>query len=180
MILTSTQKIIFNVTVMFLTVLAILLFIILPTAGNIQKTAGETSKLRNYIERQYQQTLNTVLTKQKIEQVKTESSLFSSYLFKSKDILQLIQELETIANNNKINQSIGSSDLDKISVAKKIKFSIIANGNYDNVIKYLHDIESIKYFLNPEQIKITPIYNKENGLPEQIDLNLIISLYVNQ
>lgn len=179
MILNSTQKIIFNVTIMLLVALAILFLVIFPTAKNIQKTAEETSKLRNYLEKQYQQTLNTRLTKQKIEQIKTESSSFSTYLFKPKDTLKLIQTLEAIANKNKMSQSIDSSDLDKISTAKKIKLSITASGNYDNALKYLYDLETMEYFLNPEQIKITPVYNRETGLPQQINLNLTIGLYVN-
>ena len=179
MIITSRKKIIFNVGAMIVSVLVIVCLIIFPTVRNIQKTTEETSKLRAYLEKQYQQSINARLTKQKVDEIKLESSSFSSYLFKAQYTLDFIQTLENMANKNKVSQSINSSDLDKIAPGQNIKLSITASGEYANVLKYLYDLENLPYFLNPDQISIAPAYSRENN-SQQVNLSLILSLYVNK
>jgi len=180
MILNSGHKIIINVAALALLAAAISFLVIIPTVNNIKETAKEIYELRTYLEKKYQDSLKTRLTKKKLEQIKQNSADLPAYLFNAVDTLKLIQILETTAANNKVSQKINYSNLDKIKPQTKIKIDLTISGQYLNILNYVQALESMTYFVNIENIRLTPVYNNSGQATNDASANLTIGIYVNQ
>ncbi len=180
MTLNSKQKMILNICL--LTILAVVIVggIIWPTLLKIQKITDDTYNLRAILEKKYQQSLNAHLTKNKVEQIKEEVSNFPNFLFRAPNTLALIQKLETIAKTNNISQNINSSNLDKITTSNEVTIDLNVTGKYIDVLNYIHDLESIDYFISIEEIRLTPIGDQNKQTNNLANLNLAIKLYVNK
>ena len=172
MALNSGQKIIISVVALSLLAVVIFALVIIPSALSVKKTTNEIYELRAYLEKRYMDSLNSHLTKNKLEKIKQESTDFPLYLFKVSDTLKLIQILETITNNNKVVQKINSSNLDKIKPGEKVIINLTISGGYRDVLNYIQDIENMDYFSNIETLRLTP------ASINNINANLIIRLYV--
>ena len=171
------KKILINVSVFALTAMIIAGGIIWPTVNFINKINRETYNLRLDIEKKYENAHRMHAVLKQINQIKPEAEKFKQYLFKSGDELKLITMLENIATQNKINQKIESSDLDK-KIGQQIHLVIAINGNYQNTLHYLSDLNQLPYFLNVEKLEFSPenVYGKATG---NVNLRLNLSLYVN-
>lgn len=180
MTLNSGHKIIISVAALALLVVVIFFFIIVPAVRNIKETANEIYELRIYLEKKYQDSLKTRLTKKKLEQIKQNSTNLSAYLFNVKDALKLIQTLETTASNNKVGQKINYSNLDKIKPQTKVKIDLTISGQYINVLNYLQAIETMAYFANIESIRLTSDYDNHGQATNNANANLTIGIYVSQ
>lgn len=180
MTLNSGQKIIISVVTLALLTVTILVLIIIPTISNIKETANEIYELRTYLEKKYQDSLKTRLTKKKLEQIKQNSTDLPVHLFNVKDALKLIQILETTANNNKVEQKINYSNLDKIKPQTKVEIDLTISGQYLNILNYIQAIETMTYFANIENIRLTPNYDSRGQTTNNANANLIIGIYVSQ
>lgn len=178
--LNSGHKIFITVGALSLVVLAIVLLVILPTAKNIQKTTQETYNLRAYMEKRYQDSLKSRLTKKKIERIKKDSTNFPNHTFDVKDTLKLIQVLENMAEKDNVKQNINSSNLDAIKPGGKLKFNISANGNYLDILNYVRTIEKQSYFFSIETLRFSPVYDGNGVITKKMNVNLIVGLYVNK
>ncbi|MFH1291677.1 MAG: hypothetical protein ABIH87_00555 [bacterium] len=176
MILNSSHKIFFSVSLLSLLAIVIIGFVIVPAVVNIKQTTNETYKLRVGVEKKYNDSLKSRLTKKKIEDIKQNSIDFSTYLFKSTHGLKLIQLLETMASNNQVNQKINLTTLDNIKAQGQVKINLTISGDFQDILNYIHELEASDYFLNIENIRLTPDQNKSDW----VNLNLNISLYVSE
>jgi len=177
--LNSGHKIIITVSLMSLLALVIIVMVIIPTIRNIQTTAKETYKLRVYMEKKYQASLRSRLTKKKIEEIKKESSDYDSYLFKKENALELIQHLEKMSKQTKVNQKINSTNLDQIIPGSKLQISITVSGKYVDVLEYINVIENVKYFFNIESVRIIP-NNGSSSISTDATAYLTLGLYVSK
>ena len=178
--LTSTNKIIITVFSLSVLVLIILILVILPSAQKIKEITEETYNLRSYMEKKYTESLQSKLTKNKLEEIKTESKDFSKYLFTKNHTLELIQLLENLATKNKITQSMGSTNLDSILPDSNININLNINGEYKNVLKYINDLESLDYFINITTLRLSPGYDKTGQIKNMVSANLNIEIYVSK
>lgn len=180
MILDQTKKIIILVCIFLLLFVGIVLVILVPTLINIKKTSAESYKLRLILEQKYEQSLHSRVTKQRLAEVKETIADFDDFIFRSGDELKLITFLESLANKHNLNQTITSSNLDKLGADRLAQISMNLTGNYDDVLQYITDLESSKYFISIEQMRIKPAFDK-NGNTEPIAiLDLTTKLYVNK
>lgn len=180
MTLNSGHKIIISVAALALLAAAISFLIIVPTVSSIKKTTNEIYKLRTYLEKKYQDSLKTRLTKKKLEQIKQNSTDLPAYLFNVKDTLKLIQILETTANNNGVTQKINYSNLDKIKPQTKIKIDLTISGQYLNILNYIQTLESMTYFINIENIRLASVYDNHGQATNDTNANLTIGIYASQ
>ncbi|MDD4476541.1 MAG: hypothetical protein PHY40_00035 [Patescibacteria group bacterium] len=173
------KKIIIIVAALAVLMAAIIFGVILPTVRNIQLLNKETYEIRTYLEKRSQSVKQVYNSIKQIEKIKNEIQEYEKRIFGVGGELKLITALEQIATKNKINQKIERSNLDE-QKNKQITMSLDIKGTYLNVLNYLADLENLDYFLNVEEIFLTPDYKagaEENF--EQADMRLNIKLYVN-
>ena len=176
----SGHKIMITVSLLSVLALFIVGLIIVPTVRNIKVTSNETYELRVYMEKKYQESLRSRLTKKKIDDIREESINYDSYLFKKTDALKLIQHLETISQQIKVNQKINSTNLDQIQPGGKLQINITVNGSYLDVLEYINVMENTKYFFNIESLRIIPNHDSSESVSSDATAYLILGLYVSK
>ena len=175
-----TKKTIILVGGLSLLAIIIIFGVAVPTLKNIKKTADNSYKLRLLLEQKYQQSLRSHITRKKLEEIKISSANFYPFLFKSSDNLKLITFLETLSAKHNITQTITNSTLDKISNTNVVSISINLRGNYNDIIKYIAEMETSDYFIYINQLQFTPVYTRNDETTSVTNLNMTIELYVNQ
>lgn len=178
--LNFNSKTIVSVCTLLSVVIMIVIFIILPTAHNIQKTTDETYRLRLYMEQRYQESLRSKVTKKKLENMKKNSLDFEKFLFKKDQTLTLIKILETVAVNNQINQKVKENNLDRIAPNKNINLKLEASGKYKDVLKYIYNLETLDYFINITNLRLTSSYDKNGQNNGNALVGLTLEIYVSQ
>ncbi len=162
-------------------ILLIVLGVIIPTARYITRLNNETTDLKDYLERKYENTTHLRSSIKQIEEIKQVVNEYPQYFFKHGDELSLITALENIATKNKVAQKIENSNLDQ-KATDLVRVSLSVNGRYENTLKYLSDLEKLNYFINVEKLQLTSAGLKpgENASSTPTNLYLGFSLYVNQ
>jgi len=174
-----TKREILKILLLVFVLAAILAGMLWPAVINIISTAGDTVDLRGYIEQKYDQSIVSRVTKRKIADINREYPNLSRHLFRKGDELKLITYLESMALVNNLTQTINSSNIDKIA-DNKVLLSLNLTGDYDNILKYLVDLESSDYLLNIEKFQLTPVFNRSGQNMEDANLYLTLGLYVSR
>jgi len=176
----SSIKIIIAVCILSLVVILIVIGVIWPTANNIRKTTEETYQLRAYMEQRYQESLRSKVTKKKLEDIKQETLGFESAIFKKSQTLDLIKMLEVIASDSGVSQRIEETNLDNINTNQNINLKLSANGKYNDIFKYIYNLETLDYFVNITNLRLTPNYDKNGQSNSSLSASLNIEIYVGQ
>ncbi|OGH92230.1 MAG: hypothetical protein A2563_00100 [Candidatus Magasanikbacteria bacterium RIFOXYD1_FULL_40_23] len=154
--------------------------ILTPTLIRIRKTARESLKLRLFLEQKYQESLNSRITRKKLSEIKSAAANFENFIFKSGDELRLITFLESSAAKFSVTPSITSSNLDKISNNRLVTISMNLKGDYNNILKYISELESSNYFIHIKQLHLTPAFTKDGKATLTVNLTITTELYVNE
>ncbi|OGH90238.1 MAG: hypothetical protein A2537_00780 [Candidatus Magasanikbacteria bacterium RIFOXYD2_FULL_36_9] len=175
--LNTEKKTLLSLTVFSTITIAIIFGIILPTFNYIKNLERETSGLRLYLEKKYENTRTIRTSKKKIDEIETIVASYPNYLFYRGDELKLITLLENLANNNKVIQKIDSSNLDKFG--ETVNLSLTINGDYQNILKYLSALEKSNYYLTITNLQLSSAFTPQNNNINATIMNLDILLYVN-
>lgn len=195
----SLSKKISNIVIVFaIFAIAISYFAIIPsilTIGDL-KIAIINEKINT--EKKYQNKKNAIEVENKISQIEPDiTSLDDVFINKNRE-LEFITILENIANKNNINQKINltpptTSTETKTSKTNKNKKSaekteeisipssplnIVASGRFENIINYIQEINSLKYYINISGLdfsKTSEIINDEINLQSKQVITLNIS-----
>ena len=165
--LNNERKTIIILSLFFVIILVVIFAIILPTIQYIKDLNDDTGNLKSYLEKIHDNTHSVRISKAKIEDIKKQTADYDNYLFYHGDELKLINILETIASNNKVIQKIDNSDLGSAG-SNLIHISLTLNGDYQNLLQYILDLEKSNYFIQIEHLQLSPFVN----LQDSSDLNL--------
>ena len=170
----SSGKIILPVCSLIIVVLIIVILIIIPTARNISKTTQDTYQLRSYLEQRYQESIQSRLTKERLDTIKQESTNFDQLLFKKSRTMELIQLLEKLSAKHQLNQIIEGTNLDSITPGENLSIRLTVSGQYKNMLNYIHNLETIQYFVNLTDLRLS-----DNGSGNS-SANFGLEIYVSQ
>lgn len=152
--------------------------LIIPLISETTKLQKDTSALRFYLEKRYQRSKRLRTSTQKINTLKAAAGLYPGHLFHPGEELALITALERVAAKNSVAQTIGNSNLDKIS-NQQIEIHLSVTGRYRAVLNYLADLEALPYFLVIQQLALAPDTSRTAAdRPDQVTLGLNLNLYV--
>lgn len=180
MTIDTTKRIIIRVTIAAALFLLIIFGVLTPTLIGIKKTSEESYKLRLLLEEKYQQSLNSRITKKRLDEIKDAVANFDAFIFKSGDELKLITFLENLSSKHNLVQSINSSNLDKVGNNRIANISLNLKGRYPDALRYIAELESSDYFINIQQLDLTPVFTKEGNASEAVNLNIATEIYVSE
>lgn len=178
MTIDTTKKIIIRVAIFAMLFLAIVLGILTPTLIGIKKTSQESYKLRVLLEEKYQKSLNSRITRKRMSEIKEAVANFDTLIFKSGDELKLITFFETLSSKHNLVQAIHSSNLDTVGNNRTANISLNLRGTYKNALQYIVELESAPYFINIQQLTLTPVFTKEGNASDEVNLNIATEIYV--
>jgi len=174
--LTLEKKIIATALFLLLCIGALVFGLIIPSIRYIVTSDRDTYNLRMYLERRHDQSTRYRTSLQQYEKIKDQTGDLDTYLFQTGNELKLITTLENVAIQHKVTYKILETNLDKPN-NQRITLSLVANGDYTNILEYLAHLESLEFFLNVHQFKLSQSFNTDTRT-QTTALNLDLSLYV--
>ncbi|MBI3290881.1 type 4a pilus biogenesis protein PilO [Candidatus Falkowbacteria bacterium] len=128
-------------------------FIILPTIRDIQSIKKAVYLEREDLERKYLrgQLLNKTI--EDFERIKPEKDKLLSIFITEGEELEFITDLEEIAGRHNIEQNIKlQSNKSRENFYFSLPLEISGTGNFTQILRYLKDIERLKYYFNIKNI----------------------------
>lgn len=142
------------------TILIVVYFVIVPKAKYINNTCNQIVERRKFLEEQYLKLKNIRENKKDIESIENDLNKLDEVFVKHNEDLKFIQTLEEVANKNNVEQAISLEDIDeKLGEYSEIVLEINLKSSFLNIMKYLIDLETLKYYVNIRSLSITSIKN---------------------
>ncbi|MCK4744505.1 hypothetical protein KAS41_00350 [Candidatus Parcubacteria bacterium] len=141
------KKKIFIITVpWFCAIAALSLFLLLPSITDIKNISQEIKDRKQVLLQKQLKGQNIQKNIDELSRVKKAVNTYSVFAPKENE-LEFIENLEMIAKKHYVNQDIKISASDENN-EKKLKIIINSEGKFIDLIRYLHSLETQKYYLN--------------------------------
>jgi len=163
-----------------LAVLIVVCFVILPKGEYIKDTCQQITERRKFLEERYLKLKNIRENKKDIDSIKKDLGKLDEVFVKHSEDLEFIQTLEAVANKNNVEQLIILEDINKEMEGKEyeeIILEINLESSFLNVMKYLIDLETLKYYVNVESLSISSL--KSSSVNSSDNENILASSKVN-
>jgi Tfp pilus assembly protein PilO len=176
----SLEKRIFATLAFFtISILAVIGFIIFPMVSRIREVRSESEETLEKLRASGNGSGNLRETIQKVKEFTTTTEQYPGHIFTAGQELALITALEKNATSNHVTQKIENANFDAIT-NQKASIALTVTGEYANTLAYLKGIEELPYFLNLEEITLSPGESISPNSPvKNTSLHVILSIYVN-
>ena len=141
----------------FITIFILSAFIFLAFAGwfyvfsKINSEKKEIFELRKIILRNDKKNNNEKSLSRLIDGIKKEKNIIDSFFLKEKDLIRLINGLESIGENASVSLKISSVSVEKKAGSKPgLLFSV--KGTFDQLFKYLYFLENLPYLITVDSV----------------------------
>lgn len=161
-------------------------FAIMPQIENIKQTKREIEKQRLNLEERYIQGLKLKELSKNIKKVESEMEKMERIYIEKEETLEFIKTLESIAEKNGVEQKIdlNSAKEDIKEEYQERPLQMALSGEYRNLLSYLADIESMKYWINIKSMDITSGVLRQSRLEDEDNtkkaeqINIKVQAYV--
>ena len=140
-------------------------FIILPTIQDIQKINDALQRERIDLEKKYLrgQLLNKTIDD--FDRVKDKKGLLSTAFIVEGEELAFITQLEQIAEQNQVTQSLKLATEERRQPSNRtysvLPLTIELTAPFTQTVNYLHDVETLPFYVNTESINISSSGNDQ-------------------
>ncbi|MFA7245070.1 MAG: hypothetical protein WC070_02700 [Candidatus Magasanikbacteria bacterium] len=124
--------------------LAITVTIIIPTIKYINEIKIRIDETRQQSTAEYEKVRALKKSLVEISAIKQKMPELEKSFVKKEDSLNLIQELEDLAINKNVTQNL---TLTPQSTANNFIFAFALSGSFENLLQYLHELESREYYI---------------------------------
>lgn len=171
-------KILISILVIAVAIIAVCIFIIAPTVKQVADMSQKIEMQREQLEQQYKAGQLLKKSIADFEQIKPQREKISSIFIREGNELELITQLETIASQNGVIQTIHLDSLNKKKqgIYSSLPIRVSVTGEFSNVMNYLQEFENLEYVYNAGEITITGPSKNTN----EISLSLSGEIYVTQ
>jgi Tfp pilus assembly protein PilO len=130
--------------------LALIYLIIVPTISEIKETKKEVINQKNELEKKLNREKNLVTLNEDLKKIEPEVDSLNQIFIEKNMELEFITTLEGIAGKNNINQTLNLNTDKSIKFGQytKTPIEISVQGKYNNLLDYLKNIETLKYYIN--------------------------------
>jgi Tfp pilus assembly protein PilO len=154
--LKKDTKYFLDLAIISLVLVAILLFVIYPAIRNIIDTNRQINDEKFSLETKLYNQIDIEKAKKQLDDIKGSlSQLDGSFVIEGQE-LDFVSNLESLAASRQTEITIDSDfNYTKGLGIKVVPVQINAKGNYKSLILLLHDIESLPYYYNFNQISLS-------------------------
>ncbi|MFA6171877.1 MAG: type 4a pilus biogenesis protein PilO [Patescibacteria group bacterium] len=161
-----TKKITIISGFLVLVLAAVIVWVDLPAVKNINKMKDEIEFQRLDLEKKYAKSQRIKKMALSLGKIENEVLRLDKVFISEYRELEFITRLEQIAQSDSVIQEI---NLNKSAVMETGGFRAVylfarCQGSYENLVKYLEDIEALDYYINIEDLQITKGENEEFSL----------------
>ncbi|MEA3398743.1 MAG: type 4a pilus biogenesis protein PilO [Patescibacteria group bacterium] len=160
--LNSKNKIILFVALFFVYIFFILYFFVFRSITEIKTTRANILNQKINLEKNIIRDKNMSMLARQLEEITPKIEQIDQIFINSSRELEFITTLEGLANKNKIQQKIilTTKNPEKNILYKKIPLRLSVQGTFVDIMNYLTDIESLKYYLAIKSLMLSG--NKQN------------------
>lgn len=163
-------------------VAAVSYFIIFPQIKNIIKIKNKIEKQRIELAKRYVQGQNLKKLSSDMEMVEDSLEKLEKVYIKQEEALEFITDLENIAEKNNISQKIDLLSLEESRKLHKGYFErqmhIYLNGKYSNLLSYLADMETLRYYINIQNTEVSSqVLRSGSSVNNDININIKTNIY---
>lgn len=153
------NKIIATLTGFALIIFCLIFFIVIPTMQDIKTMGGAIEEQMMDLEKKYIKGNSLRQLTEDLKKIEPKLDLLDQIFINKNRELEFITTLENEANNSHIAQKINLSSPDTAQKQEfqKNSLQLLAQGDFNGLLKYLMDLESLSYYINIKLLEITPI-----------------------
>lgn len=146
-----------------LIIFGLIYFIVVPTIEDIQTMSQKIEEQMVDLEKKYIKGSSLRQLTENLKKIEPKlSSLDQIFINKNRE-LEFITTIENEANNSQVSQKINLSSPKNIEnqELQKNNLQLSTNGNFNNQLKYLINLESLSYYINVKSLELTPAAGNE-------------------
>lgn len=181
--LTLKQRIIGALGFIVAILLIILLFIVYPVAKKINQLQKDINKIEVELEKRYENSQKLQRTVREISQITKETNLLSQIMIKNGEELNLITELEALAEKYHIVQNLNVSIKEiapeerRAGLTKYYLLTFANEGRFSEHVKYLAELEKNSLYLITDNVRWEKAKTNKTG-DQTVLLNFSSIIYV--
>ena len=142
-------------------------FLLSPNLGKIAEVKANLESQRNSLALLEKNGHDIKLVKQNLSLVENYVNKMSNYFIKND--LEFITQIESLANKHHLESKITMGEPVSAGKFNKIVLTMYLQGNYQDQIKFLTELQGIDYYLNIQNVEIVPISDVNNNMTLSID-----------
>ncbi len=151
------RKITFTIVIFLLVNALIVYLIIIPTINDIKQLRVNIITQKTDLEKKIAREKNINILSEKLDKIEPQMKKFEQIFINQNRELEFITTLEGVALSNKVLQKINLN----LNAAKteqtyrKIPLELKIQGNFNNLLQYLTNLENLNYYINITSLEIT-------------------------
>lgn len=143
------QKILIFTGLIFLILVGIIMFVIIPSLRYIYSIKNTIELTEARMEEQYQRIRLLKKSINELSLIKTQTTEFDHVRVKTGDELSVVRNLERLAEEKKVSQQFKLSTSEN---GKNLVFNFNVNGTFKNLIPYIRSLETFEYYMAIEKM----------------------------
>ncbi len=184
------NKILINIALFFAFTLFVVYFLLLPATNKIKKLRVDIANAKIEINNAIEKEKNINNQTDKLKTIESQIEKLDKIFISRNRELEFITTLEGVASKNNIEQTFDLKAIPDFNDDDFINIPIIikAKGEFNNVMNYLKDLETLAYYINISNLEITKntsggqaVFSKNNYSNEQsnsiITMNITANTY---
>ncbi len=156
-----------GITLCIVTVMAYL--IIIPSINEIKNARKDIINQKNELEKKLNREKNLASLNENLKKIEPDVIFLNQIFIEKNKELEFITTLEGLAGKNNIEQTLylNTDKSIKSNLYTKTPIDISAQGNYNDIIEYLKNLETLKYYLNIAGLSISFEGNQDSSAPHK-------------
>jgi Tfp pilus assembly protein PilO len=145
----------YGISVSALLILIIILaYIVFPSVKHIDQLSDQIFKERTKLEELYLKGQSLKRSTEEYRKIKNEISELENIFITQEQELNLITQLETLANETNVEQELNIKETKEIN-EEKMFIALNIRGEYANIINYLEQVEALDIYVNFDKVKFS-------------------------
>ena len=146
----GSKKIYVNLAIYGLIVVLAIYFLLLPTIADILSLREQIIDQKITLERNLNRERDIIKLVNKMNRIKPELAKLDQAFINSSREIEFINTLEGLAGENNITMNISLNETGEKAndIFEKINLTIQTQGSFENLLKFLADIEKMNYYIN--------------------------------
>lgn len=140
-----------------LIIIGVAYLIIWPTLNDIKQLRANIITQKIDLEKKIVREKNMNILSEKLKKIEPQLKKFNQIFINQNRELEFITTIEGIAGKNQITQKINlnPASAQNEQIYKKIPLTLDAQGKFQNLMKYLTNLETLNYYINIKSLEIT-------------------------
>ncbi len=176
----------YGISVSAVLILIIILgYVVFPSVKHINELSDQIYEERTKLEELYLKGQSLKRSTEEYRKIKNEINELENIFITKKEELDLITQLETLANETNVEQELNIKENKKEQDEEKMFIALNIRGQYTDIIRYLEKVEALDLYISFDKIRFSNNAQGISRLKNQVSsptspmVSVILDGYVN-